>query len=1065
MKLLPKTSLLSILLFLLFQSILLAQTAWINEFHYDNEGSDVNEFVEIVIKDVSSYDLSLFQFYLFNGSNGETYGNTYNLTEFTPVDVENGFSIFYLEISGIQNGPDGFALEYDGSLLQFISYEGSFLGVGGPADNIESIDVGVSESNSSTLLNQSLQLTGDGVEYSDFSWLEPNSATMGQVNVGQSFMLPCNAPDEQAIFLTVEEEDISENQIQLNWQRGNGDAVLVLLKESQPVDAIPENGVTYNADADLSNELADEIGNGNYVVYSGTGDFVNLSGLNSNTEYHFSIFEYFDDTYCYSLIDEVLVVNTNININSDSDIQNPEQPLESGIITINNSSESSSIDVFKFNIIDFGSGDGLPTTIEKMVIEKGPENTVLDWSEIIKSAKLINDGTEIETIQTVIYEDSLLFNFENQQLEIADGDTAEIVLSVWIEEIFEDELLMDFSIPNFHSFEVYSTGSFLLDTLSNQILSNSFQLDVQADQLLIESTTDHYYVNDTFSIGISALDSFENLDVMDRTITISHGGSGTLSIPSNVELIDGKLLLSNLKYNQEEEITITFTDGVLSSDYIIEFKETTIEIDSSDFNNDFGLIYYPNNSNASSFTLSAQNLQDSLLIISPPHFELSLNEEFTQAFDTIFFSDYLIEDQEILVRFSPESAIGDQILDSLKISTKGADQLYLILSAEEATLETESIKNIKNYDLGSRVKFNARVIGGASHFDFLRAVQDSTDGILIQGDEVSQLAFGDSVQLVGTLIKSKYGATITIEEPINILSQDSSSIAAIDIHEKDFLQFEFMRIKLDSLNFIEEGLFKNKSYEVLAKSGDTLKLVLSNKLGLISELIPYGYFDFQGLLMHLDRQLYLYPEFENDLIELKRESKIIIESTDSIEFESVQIYDYSEPQFYALKVENVSSDLLIECTDNFQVSLFEKSNYDKSIQLPVDIYGNLPRIKVYVRFAPESGNQGKILGQIIHSSKDQKQIINLMGVETLITSNDRSSANNLKVYPNPANSYLIIEDRSDKYQAYKILNIEGKEVLKGKFKSRVDISKLEIGVYKLILLNENEIVLKKFIKK
>ena len=52
-----------------------AQNAWINELHYDNASSDVNEMVEVVIENAGSYTLSDFAVYKYNGSNGTTYGN------------------------------------------------------------------------------------------------------------------------------------------------------------------------------------------------------------------------------------------------------------------------------------------------------------------------------------------------------------------------------------------------------------------------------------------------------------------------------------------------------------------------------------------------------------------------------------------------------------------------------------------------------------------------------------------------------------------------------------------------------------------------------------------------------------------------------------------------------------------------------------------------------------------------------------------------------------------------------------------------------------------------------
>jgi hypothetical protein len=99
-----------------------------------------------------------------------------------------GFVVLNYPVNGIQNGaPDGIALvDNTNNLVQFLSYEGSFVGVGGAADGITSTDVGVSEiGNESTGL--SLQLTGTGTTYQDFTWASPATETPDAVNNGQTF--------------------------------------------------------------------------------------------------------------------------------------------------------------------------------------------------------------------------------------------------------------------------------------------------------------------------------------------------------------------------------------------------------------------------------------------------------------------------------------------------------------------------------------------------------------------------------------------------------------------------------------------------------------------------------------------------------------------------------------------------------------------------------------------------------------------------------------------------------------------------------------------------------------
>lgn len=160
---------------------------WINEFHYDNIGTDVNEGFEIA--GAASTDLSTYSVYLYNGLNGQTYNTVINLSG--SIDNEsNGFGAisFILATDGLQNGaPDGLML-YNNStatVVQFLSYEGSFVATNGPANGATTNDIGVTESNTTTAVGTSLQLTGTGNEYSQFNWNTPLPASFGTLNAGQ----------------------------------------------------------------------------------------------------------------------------------------------------------------------------------------------------------------------------------------------------------------------------------------------------------------------------------------------------------------------------------------------------------------------------------------------------------------------------------------------------------------------------------------------------------------------------------------------------------------------------------------------------------------------------------------------------------------------------------------------------------------------------------------------------------------------------------------------------------------------------------------------------------------
>jgi len=191
---------LMILASLLFMLLLATQTAqplqaafanptstiFINEIHYDNTGTDAGESVEV--GGPAGTDLTGWSLVLYNGNGGASY-NTTNLSGSIP-DLGGGFGVAVINYpsNGIQNGsPDGLALVDAGSnVVQFLSYEGTFIAVGGPADGMLSTDIGVSETGSGAVGN-SLQLTGSGTTYGDFTWAGEQANTFGSVNNGQTF--------------------------------------------------------------------------------------------------------------------------------------------------------------------------------------------------------------------------------------------------------------------------------------------------------------------------------------------------------------------------------------------------------------------------------------------------------------------------------------------------------------------------------------------------------------------------------------------------------------------------------------------------------------------------------------------------------------------------------------------------------------------------------------------------------------------------------------------------------------------------------------------------------------
>lgn len=161
-------------------------TVFINELHYDNVGSDQEEFVEVAAP-LSWTDLTGITLSLYNGGNGQLYGGPTPLSSFARNHEVDGWVFYTLEIS-LQNGaPDGLALAQGNSVLQFLSYEGTFAATQGVASGLTSTDMGVFEP-ADAPLGTSLQLTGRGDSYLDFHWEKVAQNTFGNVNQGQSMV-------------------------------------------------------------------------------------------------------------------------------------------------------------------------------------------------------------------------------------------------------------------------------------------------------------------------------------------------------------------------------------------------------------------------------------------------------------------------------------------------------------------------------------------------------------------------------------------------------------------------------------------------------------------------------------------------------------------------------------------------------------------------------------------------------------------------------------------------------------------------------------------------------------
>ncbi|HVJ02623.1 MAG TPA: Calx-beta domain-containing protein [Sphingomonas sp.] len=200
---------------------------FINEIHYDNASTDVGEFIEVA--GLAGTNLTGWTLVLYNGaSSSRSSYATLNLSG-TIANQENGFGTISIAgpASGIQNGdPDGVALvDPSGTVVQFLSWGGSFVAANGPAAGLTSTDLGVKEG-ATTPVGASLGLVGSGDEAGDFHWAVIGDDTPGGVNAGQSFggvVPPSNGTLSIADAATVE-GDGGTHEIMFTVTRADGSA-------------------------------------------------------------------------------------------------------------------------------------------------------------------------------------------------------------------------------------------------------------------------------------------------------------------------------------------------------------------------------------------------------------------------------------------------------------------------------------------------------------------------------------------------------------------------------------------------------------------------------------------------------------------------------------------------------------------------------------------------------------------------------------------------------------------------------------------------------------------------
>jgi hypothetical protein len=168
-----------------------------------------------------------------------------------------------------------------------------------PPANFEVSTNGTTYSNSLTLARTGNILTGQPVTiYTRIKASASAGIYSGNIDhtttggaskqVAVSGVVLATQPSAQATAVTF--ANVTSASFTINWTIGNGAKRIVLIRSGSAVNASPVDGVSYNGMASFG--TGSEIGTDNFVVYSGTGNSVAVTGLSAATTYHVAVYEF-----------------------------------------------------------------------------------------------------------------------------------------------------------------------------------------------------------------------------------------------------------------------------------------------------------------------------------------------------------------------------------------------------------------------------------------------------------------------------------------------------------------------------------------------------------------------------------------------------------------------------------------------------------------------------------------------------------------------------------------------------------------------------------------------------
>jgi hypothetical protein len=182
--------------------------------------------------------------------------------------------------------------------------------------------------------------------------------------------------------------NVTENSMMLRWNKGDGAKRLVLAKAITAVDSFPADGTVYTANSSFG--LGSDIGNGNYVVYSGTDSFFTVTQLLSATLYHFAVIEYNGSSTSTNYYTSAFLAGSRFTLAA--------EPLSASSGLVFTNVTSSAMD------LSWTSGSGKNSIV--VVREAAPVNKLPADATTYAADNIFGAGSDIDSGNFVVYKNN-----------------------------------------------------------------------------------------------------------------------------------------------------------------------------------------------------------------------------------------------------------------------------------------------------------------------------------------------------------------------------------------------------------------------------------------------------------------------------------------------------------------------------------------------------------------------------------------------------------------------------------------------------------------------------------